>query len=343
MIRINLALQGGGAHGAFTWGVLDRLLDEDDIEVAAISGTSAGALNGAAYKAGLVQNGREGARAALDKVWHEVGGLGHPSMMNWLEPFAPATSAFAKALAYSPAYVMWEAAARMMSPYMFGSVVANPLRSIIDEFAWDAVCAADGPDLFVSATNVRTGKIRIFSGQDVTTEAILASACLPTLFEAVEIHDPDTGRDEAYWDGGYSGNPALFPLFPAHLPDDVLIVSINPLHRETLPKDSVSIQSRINEISFNSSLLRELRAISFVKRLIADGSVKRGSMKDVHVHIVQDDDIMNQLGLATKSVAMPLVIRQLKDAGRTAMDQFLTAHKSDLGTRGTVDLQAMFT
>lgn len=346
MIRINLALQGGGAHGAFTWGVLDRLLDEADIEVAAITGTSAGALNGAAYKAGLIHGGLEGARAALDKVWHDVGGLGHPSMMRWLEPFGDTLPAMAPALAkawsYSPLYAFWETSARMMSPYMFGGIVANPLRAIIETFDWDAVCAADGPDLFVSATNVRSGKIRVFSGAEVTTEAILASACLPTLFEAVEIHDPDTGKAEAYWDGGYTGNPALFPLFPAELPDDIVIVSINPLYREEVPRDAVAIQSRINEISFNSSLLRELRAISFVKRLIADGSVKRGAMKDVNLHLIQDDEIMTQLGIATKSFAIPVVIAQLKEAGRTAMDRFLAAHKADLGQRGTVDLTEMF-
>ncbi|OUD10832.1 patatin [Marivivens niveibacter] len=340
--RINLALQGGGAHGAYTWGALDRLLDEEDVEVAAISGTSAGALNGAAFKAGLVNGGREGARENLNWVWRRVGAITDPTVNKWMEPFAPATELYANALTYSPVYMWWETAIRMMSPYNFGPAISNPLERIIKEFEWDAICADDGPELHVCATNVRTGKIRVFKDEEVTTQAILASACLPTLFEAVEIHDQATGKTEAYWDGGYTGNPALFPLFPQHLPDDIVIVNINPLYREEIPTDGQSIQNRINEISFNTSLLRELRAISFVKRLIADGSIKKGAMKDVNVHLVEDEALMTELGLATKMIALPVVLSRLKEAGRNSMDRFLKNHKKDLGKRGSVDLHEMF-
>ena len=176
----------------------------------------------------------------------------------------------------------------------------------------------------------------------MTTKAILASACLPTLFEAVEIDDPKTGKTEAYWDGGYTGNPALFPLFPNHLPDDIVIVNINPLYRDTVPQDSQSIQNRINEISFNTSLLRELRAINFVKRLIADGSVKKGRMKDVNVHLIEDDALMTELSVATKMIAMPVILSRLKEAGRLAMDDFLRNHKHTIGKSSSFDLAGMF-
>ena len=335
-IRINLALQGGGAHGAFTWGALDRLLDEDDIEVSAISGTSAGAMNGAAFKAGWLENGREGARANLDWFWSQIGAINADGMSEWLSALAPTVPSMARALSMSPAYMALDMTSRIVSPYVYGPLLRNPLDRIVRQFRYDEVCAADGPELFVGATNVRSGKIRVFSGEEIGPEALLASACLPTLFQAVDI------EGEAYWDGGYTGNPALFPLFEGHLPDDVLIININPLMRDTVPTESQEIQNRINEISFNASLLRELRAIAFVKRLLSDGSLERGTMKDVLVHMVSDDELMNDLNVATKTIPTPVILAELKSAGRAAMDGFLAAHKGDLGQRGTVDLAEMF-
>ena len=170
----------------------------------------------------------------------------------------------------------------------------------------------------------------------------MASACLPTLFQAVEMHDAQTGKIEAFWDGGYTGNPALYPLFAKHLPDDILIVNINPLHREELPKDTQAIHNRINEISFNTSLLRELRAIDFVKRLITEGHMEQGAMKNVLVHMIADDALMNKLNVATKTVPSPVLLNRLKDAGRTAADGFLAAHRGKLNTSSSVDLGAMF-
>ena len=342
MKRINLGLQGGGAHGAFTWGVLDRILMDDRIEIAAISGTSAGALNGAALKAGMIENGREGARANLDWLWEQIGAISAPGFTDWVAAFGPATPFMAQALAYSPAYAAFDAASRMFSPYSFGTVFSNPLERIVTQFHYDAVCDDHGPELHICATNVRSGKIRVFSGAEIVPDAILASACLPTLFRAVEMDDPVTGQREAFWDGGYTGNPALFPLFEAHLPDDILVVNINPLWRDDLPDDPQSIQNRINEISFNSSLLRELRAIEFVQRLIADGKVAEGQMKRVLVHMIADDPLMNDLNVATKTLATPVVLARLKAAGQAAADTFLTNHFDDLNERETVDLRAMF-
>ncbi len=342
MVRINLALQGGGAHGAYTWGVLDRLLQEEDVEIAAISGTSAGAVNGAALKAGWNAGGREAARDKLRWLWETLGAEGDPDRLAWLNAVSPPASLMAHALEYSPLYAAMDVGMRMFSPYASGPLYRNPLRPILEEFDWEDVCGTEGPCLHVCATNVRTGKIRVFKNTEVHLDAVLASACLPTMFQAVECHDPKTGRDEAYWDGGYIGNPALFPLFEPEFPDDVVIVNINPLYRETLPTDPVAIQNRINEISFNSSLLRELRAIDFVKRLIEDGKMEAGKMKDVLVHMISDDELMNRMNVATKLIPNPVILDELFTAGRDAASAFLEAHLDDLGKRSTVDLRQMF-
>ena len=185
-------------------------------------------------------------------------------------------------------------------------------------------------------TNVRNGKIRVFEGDEITTDSLLASACLPTLFQAVEI------EGEAYWDGGYSGNPALYPLFTPELPDDIVVTNINPLMRNEVPKSPQQIQNRINEISFNSSLLRELRAISFVKRLLADGALNPGTMKDVKVHMIADDALMNDLSVSTKLLPNPVVLARLKEAGEVAAERFLADYKDDLGWRGTADLPELY-
>jgi len=338
--RIDLALQGGGAHGAFTWGVLDRLLEEERLEVAAITGTSAGALNGAAFKSGMVQGGREGAKAALDRLWRKMGAVGDMRFAHWLTRFdaVALASTWEAMVPFSPMDTM----SQVVSPYHYGPFYRNPLRDVVEAFDFANVCADEGPELFVCATCVRTGKIRVFQGEELGTDAILASACLPDLFQAVEIEDPRTGRIEAYWDGGYTGNPALFPLFRENLPGDVVIVNINPLERDEIPKTPQQIRNRVNEISFNSSLLRELRAINFVQRLLADGTLEPGRMKAVRVHMISDDALMTQLSVTTKLVPVPQILARLKQAGRAASDKFLERDWGNLGERSSVDLPEMF-
>lgn len=340
MKRINLALQGGGAHGAFTWGVLDVLLQDEDIEIAGITGTSAGALNGAALKAGLLQGGREGARANLDWLWQQMGALEGPGVAMWLATVPP--EMVSQTLEYSWPFMAADFWQRMTSPYAMGPFYAHPLRDLVDQFSFEKVCAKDGPALFVCATNVRSGKARVFAGDEISTDALLASACLPTLFQAVEIDDPVTGQREAFWDGGYTGNPALWPLFDRDLPDDVVIVNINPLRREELPTTPQQITNRINEISFNSALLSELRAVAFVQRLIAQGALQREEKREVKVHMIADDAFMTRLSVATKSWPVPSVLAQLKEAGQAAAKTFLSAHKDDLNVVGTVDLAEMY-
>ncbi|SIT74183.1 NTE family protein [Pontibaca methylaminivorans] len=337
--RINLALQGGGSHGAFTWGVLDRFLDEEDVEIAAISGTSAGALNGAAFKAGMMYGGRDGARENLEWLWERMGALPEGSHTGWMQMFDPLQ--IARGLEYSPLYAMADVWARFVSPYVYGPLWRNPLRKVVEAFNYEHVCAAALPELFVSATRVRDGKIRVFKDADITTDAILASACLPNLFQAVEIENPATGESEAYWDGGYTGNPALFPLFGEGRPADIVVVSINPLERKDVPVTAQQIYNRINEISFNSSLLREIRAIAFVQELLDEGLMGAGRMNRIRIHMISDDELMAGLSVATKMTPNPFVLDRLKLAGWRAADSFLARHKDDLNRRGTVDLAAL--
>lgn len=334
--RISLALQGGGAHGAFTWGVLDRLLEEDDLEIAAISGTSAGALNAAALKAGLIEGGAEGARRSLAQLWSDVGEVGDLRMVPWMKTFWPYAAAFAdfaaSTLPVSPAGI----AAQFVTPYAWGAAYANPLAPVVARMDFSKVCHAAGPELSVSATNVRTGRIRIFAGQEVTPEALLASACLPAVFQAVEI------GGESYWDGGYTGNPALFPLYLAHLPDDILLVAINPLERPGTPMSPLEIEDRVNEISFNAALLGELRAIAFVRRLIRDGRIATGQMKEVRMHLIADEALMRELSAGSKLIAAPRMIERLHHAGRLAAGRFLAAHGAKIGTEPSFDLEKLF-
>ncbi|MGZ2257864.1 patatin-like phospholipase family protein [Roseobacter sp. A03A-229] len=340
--KINLALQGGGAHGAFTWGVLDRILCEDDIHISAISGTSAGTLNGAALKAGMIEGGRQGARDRLDWLWTEVGARPDLHIPAWMVPFS--LGDFSHALEYSWPVMAADAWSRAVSPYAYGPFYRNPLRDIVEQFNLDAVHeeSGKGPCLFICATRVRNGKVRVFKDSEISTNAILASACLPTIFQAVEVEDAETGLTEAFWDGGYTGNPALFPLFNPSLPDDILIININPLERTELPRTAQAIQNRINEISFNSSLLRELRAIEFVQRLLERGTLSTEQKSRVLIHMVADDALMNELSVATKLVPTPFTLSRLKEAGQRAAEEFLTHHKADLNKRSSVDLVEMF-
>ncbi|WP_112322608.1 patatin-like phospholipase family protein [Oceanibium sediminis] len=343
---INLALQGGGAHGAFTWGALDRLLQDTRIEIEGITATSAGAMNAAALKAGWVAGGREGARAMLSDFWTEISAhtvVPNDALQGWLSATSPAPEIFSRIVAMSPGYFTLDTLSRLFSPYEFNPLNFHPLRPVVTRMLdFDKVCADPGPRLFISATNVRSGKIKIFSGKDISPDVLLASACLPTLYQAVEIEDPDTGLLEAYWDGGYMGNPALFPLFYETQTADIMIVHINPIYREDLPTSASDILNRINEISFNSSLLRELRSIDFVQRLLEHGKLSKGSMKNVLIHSIMDDTLMNKLSAGTKMTPNRGLLETLRDAGAARMDSFLATHFDALNTHGTVDLRAMF-
>ncbi|MCV2446948.1 patatin-like phospholipase family protein [Paracoccus sp. DMF] len=344
--HINLALQGGGAHGAFAWGVLDRLLDEPEIEIRGISGTSAGALNGAALAAGLScgpgRRGREAARQNLAYIWSQVGQVSDNAMVRWLHSMFPSPRGWQRLTELLSPVAWLGSLTRIFSPYDSGPFYSNPLAAILREMPHPRLGREEGPAFFVTATNVRTGLVRVFGGAEVTVDTVLASACLPEIFRAVEIDDPLTGRREAYWDGGYSANPALFPLYRADLPRDIVVVNINPMLREVLPRSPAAIQDRVNEISFNAALLAELRAINFVKKLHAEGRLTGRPMKNVLLHAIMDDALMNSLSAATKLVPAPGLLERLHDAGVIAAEAFLAQNAQNIGIRDSYDLAQLF-
>ncbi len=328
---VNLALQGGGAHGAFTWGVLDRIFEDERIRVEAISGTSAGAMNAVVAAQGLFEGGREGARKALDTFWCELAKAGAASPIKrnpvnvWLGNWS---------LDNSPAYVMLDLMNRLASPYDINPLKLNPLRDLVRKLVdFDKVRHADGIALYLSATNVETGHVRVFSRNEVTADVVMASACLPNIFHAVEIDG------QAYWDGGYMGNPVLFPFFKRSHSDDIIIVQINPIVREGIPKTAPEILNRVNEITFNSALVAEMRAIEFVRRLLEEGSLDAERYRCINIHMVEARKQMRELGASSKLNTEIGFLRHLHGIGRDAADRWIAAHFDDIGEHSTVDLK----
>ncbi len=338
-MEINLGLQGGGAHGAFTWGVLDRLLDEQDLDIKAISGTSAGAINAAALKCGLLEGGAQGAKDKLRELWHSVGVYAPASnfqedLMAFAGPFAGIWEHNLNRMGLTPSLDKLE---KYWSPYSNNPYDFNLLRNIISrQFDEKLLRSKKGPKLFVNATNVRSGKIKIFQDKELSHEALLASAALPSVFKAVEIDG------EAYWDGGFTGNPALTPLIEHTDCGDLLIVHINPLYRDEVPVTPIDIENRVNEISFNTPLLRELRQIDFITRWMKKNQLNDESFKTVRVHSIADDEFMNKLSAASKILANQKLINQLYQHGFHQADQFLEQNRSHIGQKSTLDLRKLF-
>jgi NTE family protein len=332
--QINLALQGGGAHGAFTWGVLDRLAEEERIGFDGISATSAGAMNAAVFAYGLSQGGRDGAKKALANFWRRVS---HAAAFGPLQPTALDRLFGNKSLENSPAFLFFDMLSRVLSPYQFNPLNYNPLRDVLAECVdFEKLRMTCCPvKLFLSATNVRTGKVRVFGNDEVNVDAVLASACLPFLFQAVEIDG------EPYWDGGYMGNPCIYPLIYECQSTDVLIVHINPLERRHMPHTAAEILNRINEISFNSSLMREMRAISFVTKLIDSGEI-RSNMKRMLIHSIAANEVMNELGHASKLNADWEFLVNLRDSGRAHADAWIRENFDRLGRESTVDIRGTY-
>ena len=336
--KINLALQGGGAHGAVAWGVLDRLLEDDRLEIEAISGTSAGAVNAAALAYGIHVDGRDGARQALDNLWAEINRAGRA-----LNPFVGIGVGRVFGVDEHRAnitYQAFEGFTRLLSPYQFNPFNFNPLRRVLEKVIdFDALSRCTAVSLYVSATNVRTGKIHIFPTDEVTLDAICASACLPFVFKAVEIDG------EHFWDGGYMGNPALFPFFYEGESSDIVIVHINPIERDQLPTTAPDIFNRINEISFNSSLLRELRAINFVHKLIEQGWLREGresDLENVRIHSIRSDRALAEFSVASKFSIEWTFLNELKAQGRAVAGAWLEENFDQIGRKSSVDLRAMF-
>ena len=332
--RINLALQGGGTHGAFTWGVLERLLEDDRLDIDGVSGTSAGGINAAILVQGLAEGGRQGAMRALERLWRDVAlQLATSPLQNTpLEKLV-----WGYDLTYSVAYQFFDVVTRAFSPYQLNPfpIEFNPLRSVILDNLDTEILRRDpkGVRLFISATNVRSGKPRVFTRTEVDADVLMASACLPNIFRAVEIDG------EAYWDGGYLGNPALWPLYHEGGAPDILIVQINAILRQELPTSPADIINRLNEISFNASLMSEMRAIDFVQRLLDAGRLEQPRYRRIFLHCIDDEDRMRKFKLSTKLNGDYEFLQVLRRYGRQAADRFLLEHFNSIGRESTLDIQ----
>jgi NTE family protein len=330
-VRVDLALQGGGAHGAFTWGVLDRLLEEPWLEFDGISGTSAGAMNAAVMASGHVHGGADGARAALEDFWKHVADAGQLSPMK-RGPIEMLTGQWT--LDYSPMFLAAEMVSRVFSPYELNPLDNNPLRPILAELVDFEALAAAPIKLFITATNVRTGRGRVFRNAEITPDVLLASACLPTMFRAVEIDG------EAYWDGGYSGNPTMTPLVRECDSEDTILVQINPVERAELPRSARDIMSRLNEVSFNAPLLKELRMIALLRQSADPGSGEGAKWAHMRIHRIATDRV-TELKSSSKMITEWRFLCGLRDEGRRTASLFLEAHGADLGKRSTLDLDEL--
>jgi len=356
---VDLALQGGGSHGAFTWGVLDRLLEEEWLEIAGISGTSAGAMNAVALAAGLMENGRDGARTTLRRFWegvarqspfHHLSAATNPFLEGWMnEGWGQVWQQSWQKTWQEPmrkgAALMGSVLGSQFSPYQLNPLNLNPLRQVLlDTVDFTRVCGCHKTQLFIAATQVRTGALRIFRQHELSPDVVLASACLPLLFQAVEIDG------EAYWDGGYAGNPSLLPLIAESEADDLLLVQINPNQRPELPTSASDILERINEVTFNASLIKEMRNIALMKQLIADEGRPGHQYKNplfqrvdaLRVHRVDGDLVLAPLGAGTKMQTDLPFLEKLFSAGRQSASEWLATHGPALGVRSTLDLDAAF-
>ncbi len=326
--RINVALQGGGSHGAFTWGVLDYLLDDGRIEIEAISGTSAGAINGAVLASGLAVGGHDGARLALRQFWRTVS---RDAAMSPIQRSPLDVLLSNWSLDNNPALIALEIFSRLASPYQFNPMNLNPLDDLLRKtIDFDAVKACDCIKLFVCATNVHTGRPRIFTGSDVTVDAVMASACLPHLFHAVTIDGVP------YWDGGYSGNPVLSPFLSACTSQDIVIVQVNPIERRRTPRTAREIQDRVNEISFNSPLIRELRHMVFINECLARGDLKGLGYRPAYLHQIGGDGELMSYGASSKLNAEWGFFKQLFRLGRASARAWLDQNFEALGERTTL-------
>jgi NTE family protein len=335
---VNLALQGGGAHGAFAWGVLDKLLEDGRLTIDAMSATSAGAMNAVAAAYGLSIGGPDGAREKLEEFWRRVSSAGQLyspvrslPWEKWLQGGAPLSD-------FSPTFFVFQAMTHIFSPYHINPFNLNPLKEALAEvvdFSRLTKCNK-APRLFLSATNVRTGKIKVFENDAISVDVVLASACLPYLFHAVEIDG------EHYWDGGFMGNPAIFPLVYNCGSKDVILVHINPIERKKLPMTAAEIFNRMHEISFNSSLMREMRAVAFVTKLIDDNVLDQRKYRRMLIHSIRDDAAMVELGVASKLNPDWDFLCRLRDSGRTKAAEWLDCNFDEVGQSSTVDLAEVF-
>ena len=331
---VNLALQGGGSHGAYTWGVLERLLEEEKLTIEGISGTSAGAMNAAILVNGYMKNGRDGARSELEIFWRrisEAAAFG-PLHQSPLERIFMGYN-----LDASPVYRWMDLMSRALSPYILNPLNVNPLRTILDDMLIiENLQACSLIRLFIAATHVASGHVHVFECDEIDTDVLLASACLPFMFQAVEIDG------EAYWDGGYMGNPAIWPLIYHCRSEDVILVQINPLESTTTPRSANEIINRVNEITFNASLIDEMRAIEFVSRLVQEGKLSNKEYKNMRMHLIYCAKEMRLLNASSKMNTDWDFFLHLRKIGYEATEQFLKSHWHAIGEKSSIDIYKTF-
>ena len=334
--KLDLALQGGGSHGAFTWGVLERLLEDDRIYIDGLCGTSAGAMNAVVVAHGMQLNGRQGAIDLLHKFWKQIS---RQQMFSLLQP-SPVDKLLGGQgyLDYSPAYQMLDIYTMLFSPYQFNPLNYNPLRDILlDLVDFEQLRSCKETKLFVCATNVRTSRARVFKNNEISVDALMASACLPFLFRAVEI------EGEAYWDGGYMGNPPIFPLIDDAAISDILIVQINPIKIKDIPRTADEIRDRINTISFNTSLMHEMRRVNLVQRLLELGlSFGDARARKLNIHHINPEDMMANMSVSSKLNADWSFLLKLRGYGREAAEEWLEAHFDRIGVESTCNMREVF-
>ena len=323
---INLALQGGGSHGAYSWGVIERFLDEEDIEIEAVSGTSAGAMNAAMLVNGYAAGGREGAKKLLEQFWRRISDAAAfgPMQKTPIERMFTGWN-----MDSSVGYQWLDMMSRVFSPYDVNPFNLNPLKDTLEDLLDFAHFQQSKIKLFVTATHVSSGQAHVFSGNEVTPE-------VPLMFQAVAV------KGEYYWDGGYMGNPAIWPLIYHSHSEDVVLVQINPIHNEQIPKSAPEIINRLNEITFNSSLIAEMRAIDFVSRLLQSGTLPKGSYKDMHMHLIYSREEIADLNASSKLNADWSFFKYLRKIGYDAADQWIIENKKHIGMRSTIDIRDKF-
>lgn len=333
--KITVALQGGGSHGAFSWGVLDRLLEDGRFEIEGLTGTSAGGMNAVAVVQGLMKGGNQAAREELKKFWENISESGKTSLLNNRGPIDKLMGKYT--MYHSPGYVVFDYLSRMFSPYELNPLQADPLKEVIlKSFDFDALRKFKGAKLYLCATHVFTGKLRIFGLDELKPECLLATACLPTIHAAVKVDD------EYYWDGGFIGNPAFFPLIYDCESPDIVYIQLNPTVRETLPTTAREIADRLNEISNNATVVREMRAISFISDLIDSGMLDSNKIKRVYMHVIKDEGAFQELGWSSKLNTEWEFFMYLFERGRAAADQWIKEHYKDVGVRTSAKMEEQY-
>lgn len=329
--KVALALQGGGAHGAFTWGVVEELLLDGRFEIEGLTGTSAGAMNAVAAAQGIIKGGNKGGVEALAQFWNNVSDYskGKGVSPEGLDKFYGNFT-----MHNSPSFLFFDFLTRVFSPYQLNPSDVNPLREVVqDFFDFDLLHKNPYPGVFICATQVATGKIRMFHNKDLSTDALMASACLPFLFKSVRIDG------EYFWDGGYIGNPVLFPLIDNCSTADIIVVQLNPTHRAELPTEATAIFDRMNEITCNSTLLREMRAIKFITDLIDSGKVVDKSLKRLHMHLINSEDTFSNLGFSSKLNTTKEFLEYLRLKGKMTARKWIEENYEQVGKASTVDMQ----